>query len=214
FEKYQFEGSTRYAFAGYMTIYSYYAYPGLIRPRISQVLVLPPFQRQGHCAAMLQAFYNLCYKNDDIKDITIEDPSENFQRVRDFVDARNCMTLAPFKSLKLLFGFSGDMERQARIKFKINKKQARRVYEILRLKRTDPSNEHEYREFRLDVKRRINIPFQKRGREFDKLSKFLQPTELAATMNSQREQRLEYLQSTFEELLEEYQKVIERLNMI
>jgi histone acetyltransferase 1 len=31
------------------------------------------------------------------------------------------MSLAPFKPLKLLFGFSADMERQARIKFKINK---------------------------------------------------------------------------------------------
>ena len=36
----------------------------------SQVLVLPPFQRMGHCATLIQTFYNDCYINRDIKDIT------------------------------------------------------------------------------------------------------------------------------------------------
>ena len=36
----------------------------------SQVLVLPPFQKQGHGAQLLQTFYNTCYGNSDILDIT------------------------------------------------------------------------------------------------------------------------------------------------
>lgn len=41
-------------------------------------------------------------------------------------------------------------------------RQARRVYEILRLKITDESNPSMYRQYRLDLKRRLNIPFQVR----------------------------------------------------
>ena len=59
-----------YAFAGYMTVYNYYAYPDKIRPRISQVLIIPPFQRQGHGAELLQAFYNDSHAQAKVLDIT------------------------------------------------------------------------------------------------------------------------------------------------
>jgi len=39
-------------------------------------------------------------------------------------------------------------------------KQARRIYEILRFLSTDVANVEEYRAYRLDVKRRLNIPYQ------------------------------------------------------
>ena len=38
--------------------------------------------------------------------------------------------------------------------------QCRRVYEILRLRVTDLSNAEEYKAYRLEVKKRLNIPFQ------------------------------------------------------
>ena len=38
--------------------------------------------------------------------------------------------------------------------------QCRRVYEILRLCVTDLGNAEEYRAYRLEVKNRLNIPFQ------------------------------------------------------
>lgn len=37
---------------------------------LSQVLVLPPFQKQGHGAELLQTFYTECWSNSDILDIT------------------------------------------------------------------------------------------------------------------------------------------------
>lgn len=52
------------------------------------------------------------------------------------------------------------MEKQACKKFKINKKQTRRVYEILRLKNTNTSDKAAYLSYRLDVKNRLNAPFQ------------------------------------------------------
>jgi len=39
-------------------------------------------------------------------------------------------------------------------------KQARRVYEILRFEATNLADVEEYRAYRLDVKRRLNIPYQ------------------------------------------------------
>ncbi|VEL22869.1 unnamed protein product, partial [Protopolystoma xenopodis] len=47
-----------FAFVGFMTVYKFYAYPESIRPRISQVLILPPFQKQGHGTQFVQTFYN------------------------------------------------------------------------------------------------------------------------------------------------------------
>ena len=37
------------------------------------------------------------YRGDStVIDITVEDPSDNFVRLRDFVDTRNCLKLASF----------------------------------------------------------------------------------------------------------------------
>ena len=38
--------------------------------------------------------------------------------------------------------------------------QCRRVYEILRLRVTDLSNAEDYKSYRLEVKKRLNVPFQ------------------------------------------------------
>ena len=46
------------------------------------------------------------------------------------------------------------------IVFFIVQHQARRVYEILRLRYTDTSDTNMYRDFRIDVKKRLNIPYQ------------------------------------------------------
>jgi histone acetyltransferase 1 len=212
YEKYPVDGSFRFAFVGYMTVYNYFAYPECIRPRISQVLVLPPFQRQGHCARLIQCFYNRCYTQTQVVDVTVEDPSEGFQRVRDFVDCKNCSKLTSFAADKLRLGYSDEMEHDARNKLKLNKRQSRRVYEILRLRVTDCMNKHELKNYRLDVKRRLNIPFQKNSRDFRKLERALNATELSATLNSlSREQRMETLERQFQLCLNDYRQIIERL---
>ncbi|XP_064615849.1 histone acetyltransferase type B catalytic subunit-like isoform X2 [Liolophura sinensis] len=212
YEKYLTNGNPMYAVAGYMTVYEYYAYPAKIRPRISQVLILPPFQRQSHGAELIQTFYNECYQRKEVLDITVEDPSENFQRLRDFVDVKNCLKLQSFQKESVQRGFCDGMAKEAQEKLKLTKRQARRVYEILRLKATDTSNKEEYKKYRLDVKKRLNAPFQKNGRDFQKLNNALQPDELTATVNSlTREQRLGYLENTFNDHIDMYRHVLERI---
>lgn len=72
YEKYEFDGKQQYAFTGYTTIYEYYAYPANVRPRISQMLVLPPFQRMGLGAEMLNTIYSNYQSDARVLDITGE----------------------------------------------------------------------------------------------------------------------------------------------
>ena len=39
-------GQSQYALAGFSTVFRFYNYPERIRPRISQILIMPPFQKQ------------------------------------------------------------------------------------------------------------------------------------------------------------------------
>lgn len=217
--------AARYHFVGYCTIYRYYAYPDKIRPRISQVLdidaafagrvlllllenklispslcaqflILPPFQRKGLGAHMLQSVYDFYRTQSTVVDIAVEDPAENFTRLRDFVDARNCLSLAEFSEECIRKGWCNGMALSAQKQLKLNRNQARRVYEILKLKSVDRSDEAAYRSYRLEVKNRLNAPFLK--------SKL---TDAAMT----DEVRVATLQNMYDQAEEEYLQTIESL---
>ncbi|XP_028158582.1 histone acetyltransferase type B catalytic subunit [Ostrinia nubilalis] len=213
FEKYQSaEGAWRYAAAAYATVYRYYAYPRHLRPRVSQVLTLPPARKLGLCANLLQAIYSHFVIIPEVVDITVEDPSQDFQRIRDYVDAKNCESLPAFQPAKLVQGFSSEMASQACAKFKINKKQARRIYEILRLKNTNTSDKTAYLNYRLDVKNRLNAPYQKKKLEMKKLQKVLKPEEFAATISSTGLAETHgRLASQYLALEDDYRRVIHRM---
>ncbi|XP_069978242.1 histone acetyltransferase type B catalytic subunit isoform X1 [Penaeus vannamei] len=212
YEKYVVNGIPNYAVAGYTTVYEYYAYPANIRPRISQMLVLPPFQRLGLGAQMLDIIYNHYKNNAKVTDITVEDPSDNFVRLRDFVDSKNCLKMDSFQPSKLTEGFTEAMAKEAQEKLKLNKKQVRRVYEILRLHITNRSDKESYRRYRLEVKNRLNVQYQKEDRDMEKLKKILKPEEYQATMTiTSKEQRLESLERQYNDLEEHYLHVLERL---
>uniref|UniRef100_A0AAZ3PAQ1 Histone acetyltransferase type B catalytic subunit n=1 Tax=Oncorhynchus tshawytscha TaxID=74940 RepID=A0AAZ3PAQ1_ONCTS len=211
FEKYNKDGETLFATVGYMTVYNYYVYPDKTRPRVSQMLILPPFQGEGHGAQLLEAVHMFYCNLHKVQDITAEDPSENYVKLRDYVLVKLCQTLPSFSTDKLPLGFSDDMATEAREKFKINKKHARRVYEILRLRVTDMSDETKARDYRLEVKKRLFAP-TKNQREMTKMMKCLRPEELASHI-SQMDTALqqEELEKSYQELLAEYRRVIERL---
>lgn len=212
FEKYNKDGETLYATVGYMTVYNYYVYPDKTRPRVSQMLILPPFQGEGHGAQLLEAVHRFYCSLPKVQDITAEDPSESYVKLRDYVLTKLCQSLPPFASEKLQLGFSDDMVKEARDKLKINKKHARRVYEILRLRATDMSDEERARDYRLEVKKRLFGPYRKNQRELEKMKKCLRPEELVSHMgqmdtNVQHEE----LEKSYQELVGDYRRIIERL---
>ncbi len=53
--------------------------------------------------------------------LTVEDPSEEFTRLRDFVDAQNCKKLSSYSKEKLQQGFNAEMVEDAQRELKINK---------------------------------------------------------------------------------------------
>ena len=60
FEKTGGPGNSQYSIVGYLTVYQYYAYgreTNRVRPRISQMLILPPYQRQGLGSRLLETVY-------------------------------------------------------------------------------------------------------------------------------------------------------------
>ncbi|KAJ3591774.1 hypothetical protein NHX12_006906 [Muraenolepis orangiensis] len=212
FEKYNKDGDTLYATVGYMTVYNYYVYPDKTRPRVSQMLVLPPFQGEGHGAQLLEAIHRFYCTVPKVQDITAEDPSESYVKLRDFVLAKHCQALPSFCPDKLHQGFSEDMVKEAQDTLKINKKHARRVYEILRLKATDMSDEAKVREYRLDVKRRLFGPYRKNQREMARMMKCLRPEELASQVHHiDTELQHQELEKTYQKVLEEYRGIMERL---
>lgn len=190
----------RYHFVGYCTVYRYFAYPDQIRPRISQFLILPPFQRQGLGVFLLQSIYNYYLQQPNILDMTVEDPADNFVRLRDYVDCLNCSKLPSFSVDSLQQGWSDRMAKEAQEKLRLNKKQARRVYEILKLKSLDRSNAEVYKNYRLEVKKRLNAPFVKLNRK----ATTDQPTPSA-------DLRLEELKNLYNEVEGEYLETIEKL---
>merc|ERR1712233_123955 len=86
-------------------------------------------------------------------------------------------------------------------------------YEIVRLHYTSLKDTQQYKDYRVDVKRRLNAPYQKEQSQLAKLQKALKPEEFAAAMVNvtNREQRLENLDKQFHELEEHYKSVLEKV---
>jgi len=216
FEKTGGPGNSQYSIVGYLTVYQYYAYgreTNRVRPRISQMLILPPYQRQGLGSRLLETVYKNYRGDSTVIDITVEDPSDNFVRLRDFVDTKNCLKLSCFAKAEVMKGFSDSMAESACKELKICKKQSRRIYEIIRLHHTSLANTEEYKGYKLDVKKRLNIPYQKEQSQLSKLQKLLKPQEFAAAMVNitNKEQRLENLEKQFSELESHYKSVLEKV---
>lgn len=56
------------------------------RVRISQFVIFPPFQHAGHGSALYKLIYREVIKDPAVLELTVEDPSEEFDRLRDIND--------------------------------------------------------------------------------------------------------------------------------
>ncbi|XP_017465807.1 PREDICTED: histone acetyltransferase type B catalytic subunit [Rhagoletis zephyria] len=212
YEKYKNDnGDYQYATAGYTTVYEYYAYPQHIRPRISQVLVLPPFQKLSIGTRFVESIYKHYQSQKNVIDMTVEDPSDDFQRLRNFVDARLCMRLKSFAPDEIKKGFSKEMVREARETHKLNPRQCRRVYEILRLYYTNVNDKNDYYAYRLDVKRRLNAIHYKQLNDIKKMEKANVDTEWLRARLPTQSQRIEQLQEEYEQVESAYRQIVEKL---
>lgn len=122
-----------YSFVGYATTYRFYKFqktpkeskvPLMFPPteaitpnklssrlRISQFLITPPYQNSGHGSALFQAIYGEVMADATIVEMTVEDPSEEFDKLRDLNDFDNLEKQFKAVDLKIDSSPFASMER-------------------------------------------------------------------------------------------------------
>ena len=82
---------------------------------------LPHSLLHTHAARLLQSVYDDLIPDSRVLDITVEDPSDEFRALRDFVDCRNALKMACFQPPAVHEGFGREMERECNEKLKLHK---------------------------------------------------------------------------------------------
>ncbi|XXQ31732.1 histone acetyltransferase [Plasmodiophora brassicae] len=162
---------------GYVTVYSFYAHPGGERHRLSQIIVFPPYQRQGHGRRLLQAVYDNAIECGCFE-VTVEDPAPAFQRLRDVLDLQRIVGAGFFarsdssdvskspgtrRKRQRTSSFPNALEKwdaryakDIREQLKIPISQIRRLYEMLKLHELRSNDDEQaWTDYRLEVKRRL-----------------------------------------------------------
>lgn len=71
------------------------------RTRLSQFLILPPFQGSGHGARLYRSIFEHYHKHTQTYEFTVENPNEAFDELRDACDLKFLRTLPEFTALRL-----------------------------------------------------------------------------------------------------------------
>ncbi|KAK9317920.1 acyl-CoA N-acyltransferase [Lipomyces starkeyi] len=166
-----------YSFAGFTTVYSYLWYKNAQiydsstklaaesdgdffnlyqRRRISQFVILPPFQGQKLGAKLYNTLMDEFYQDSLVKEVTVEDPNVAFDDMRDRCDMERLDKIGIWND----DGFtnapvSKEWVRFAEAKTKIIPRQFQRLMEMALLRRLKKSEGNEYRKYRLQVKQRL-----------------------------------------------------------
>jgi len=72
--------------------------------RISQFIVLPSYQRLGIGSTLLENLYNFYLADKKCTEITVEDPSDDFQQMKDALDIKMIWKAGFFKSIRNIIG--------------------------------------------------------------------------------------------------------------
>jgi len=83
------------------------------RERLSQFIILPPYQGQGIGSQLYNTMYTELTKPSNVIEFTVEDPNEAFDDMRDVCDMANLAANSPeFAGLKVNTGIMGDKLRR------------------------------------------------------------------------------------------------------
>jgi len=206
-----------YHFVGYSSLYPFYYFPEKVRLRLSQFVILTPYQRQRHGCELYKAIYQYILKSANVAELTVEDPAEAFEDLRDKNDLE--MLLANEQFMEEGFGehASGRARKSGRGEIASNKsfsqgklvppvdkawaekwrkdlkiagRQFQRLVEMLILLHLDPSDKAKLRAYRLQVKERL----------------YRFNFEILAQL--EEEERHEKLEETFQSVKEDYHRIL------
>ncbi|KAK7207028.1 acyl-CoA N-acyltransferase [Myxozyma melibiosi] len=204
-----------YKFAGFTTVYSYLYYKDAKsydssnpvpdkdsqdffnlqhRKRISQFLILPPFQGHHHGAHLYNALMDEFYADPLVKEVTVEDPNVAFDDLRDRCDIERLDRLGIFNDESFTDApVSPEWIKFAREQSKIMPRQFERLVEMALLRRLKKSNARQYKAYRLQVKQRL----YKHNRE--------------ALKDLDRFERVDKLDETYRGVEEDYYRILQVL---
>ncbi|XP_054787992.1 histone acetyltransferase type B catalytic subunit [Prosopis cineraria] len=142
------QGETQCRLIGFTAVYRFFHYPDGYRLRLSQILVLPPYQHKGYGRSLLEALNNVAI-SENVFDLTVEEPLDHFQHVRTCVDTIRLLHFDPIQhtvSSAVSFLKQGRLSKKVhslrllpspsaiedvRRSLKINKKQFLQCWEVL-----------------------------------------------------------------------------------
>ncbi|KAH7209036.1 acyl-CoA N-acyltransferase [Fusarium oxysporum] len=125
YQKRNVADKTSYVFVGYSTIYRFYYFQPPTPPasprsdewelpngevdlaelpsrtRLSQFVILPPFQGKGNGARLYKTIFEHYHKIPQTYEFTVEDPNEAFDDLRDICDLQFLRTMPEFNDLRL-----------------------------------------------------------------------------------------------------------------
>ncbi|CAE6415522.1 unnamed protein product [Rhizoctonia solani] len=168
-----------YHFAGYSSLYPFWCWPDKVRLRLSQFVILPPYQHAGHGSALYNAIYQFTLGRDDVVELTVEDPSEAFEDLRDRNDMKRLLSLEASIQGHRPGATAAYLLRQFH-----------RLIEMLLLRELDASSKQAQKAYRLQVKERL----------------FRFNYEILAQL--EKEERLEKLEETFQNVRTDYQRIL------
>ncbi|KAL6224132.1 hypothetical protein ACLB2K_002988 [Fragaria x ananassa] len=144
---------------GFTALYRFYHYPDSSRLRLSQILVLPPYQHKGYGRYILEVLNHVAV-SEDVYDFTVEEPLDYFQHVRTCVDVlrlqkldsvRNAVNLAVSNLTRGKLSKKTSIPRlmpatrvieDVRKSLKINKKQFLQCWEVFIYLGLDPVSKY------------------------------------------------------------------------
>ncbi|CAK7341647.1 unnamed protein product [Dovyalis caffra] len=142
------QGDTQHKLLGFTALYRFYHYPDSTRLRLSQILVLPPYQHKGYGGHLVEVLYNVAI-SEDVYDLTVEEPLDYFQHVRTCVDIKRLLLFASVQdAVKSTVSYlkQGKLSKKTRVPcfnpplsavedvrktLKINRKQFLQCWEVL-----------------------------------------------------------------------------------
>ncbi|THF94006.1 hypothetical protein TEA_020415 [Camellia sinensis var. sinensis] len=97
-KKIDLQGGNQLRLLGFAAIYRFYHYPDSLRLRLSQILVLPPYQHKGYGRHLLEVLNNVAIC-ENVYDLTIEEPLDSLQHVRTCIDVGRLLQIDNFMTV-------------------------------------------------------------------------------------------------------------------
>lgn len=193
------EDNDHYEFVGYSTCYKYYFYDrklssfDYMRYRISQFVIVPSHQSSGHGGYLYDAIIESCDKERTILEVTVEDPSEAFDDLRDRRDLLRIERYPGSIFTNISLPLDKAIVEQSRRYFKTSSRQFARLIEMKLLQGLSKRDQKQQRMFRQLVKTRL----------------FLKNKDVLAELP--RTERLQKLEETYQTQTADYRRLLDGL---